>query len=731
MRILPLLLATCALTASAADWPYWRGVNSDGFSPDAGLPSEWSPEGRNLVWKAEFGSRSAPVVFDGRVCMIRLAEPEDPTKWQEQIVCLTSDTGKVVWEHRDNVFQTDIPHHRVGWASPVGDPDTGVLYSHSLSGLVTAFDRDGSILWRRSLDEDVGRFSGFGGRTTFPVLDGDLVIVSFLTAGFGPNFIPRHRYYALDKSTGETVWLSTPGAAPYDTTYTGAVVRVINGERLLIDGNGDGAVHAMRVGTGEKVWSFPISKRGINSSVVVDGDIVFASHSEENVDGSTAMGRLVALDASKVVDGKPTQIWHVEGFTGGYASPVVHDGILYHVDNSANLVAFDVKNGEELWRENLGIAQRASPVVADGKLYVSDVDGQFHIFKLNGRRRPEKTDHDEFKEPDGSATQINGSPAIAGGRIYFPTNSTLYAIGTSAGKSNPATRILSTPEKAPSGAEAAHVQVVPAEFNLYPGGSRKLRARTFDAKGRLIGEASNVEWSVAGIAGSIAADGTLTAEDKNSPQQGMVTAKVGGLEGKAIVAVRIEPPFEYDFSSLEAGSVPGGWTASRGAFQAAELDGEKVYLKSSANQRSWRRTVYIGNPDARGYEIAVDIRGTEKARRMPDAGLVSHRYTVALMGNAQELMIRTWMSEFDRFVKRSRFRWDPDVWYRMKVRVEPTGFNEPTTIKAKVWDRDKPEPAEWTIEATDPIGHDRGSPGIYGYSIADVYYDNLSVTPAE
>ena len=370
MRVIPLLLAICALPAFGADWPYWRGVNSDGFSPDSGLPATWSPDGENLLWKADFGSRSAPVVFDGRVCMIRLAEPDDPTKWQEQIVCLSEETGEVVWEHRDNVFQTDIPHHRVGWASPVGDPETGILYSHSLSGLVTAFKPDGSILWRRSLDEDIGRFSGFGGRTTFPVLDGDLVIVSFLTAGFGPNFIPRHRYYALDKSTGDTVWLSTPGAAPYDTTYTGAVVRVINGERLLIDGNGDGGVHAMRVGTGEKVWSFPISKRGINSSVAVHGNVVFASHSEENVDGSTAMGRLVALDASQVTDGKPKELWKVEGFTGGYATPALADGILYHVDNSANLVAFDVTNGEELWRENLGIEQRATPVVGDSKLYV-------------------------------------------------------------------------------------------------------------------------------------------------------------------------------------------------------------------------------------------------------------------------------------------------------------------------------------------------------------------------
>ena len=184
-----------------------------------------------------------------------------------------------------------------------------------------------------------------------------------------------------------------------------------------------------------------------------------------------------------------------------------------------------------------------------------------------------------------------------------------------------------------------------------------------------------------------------------------------------------------DFSELPEKGVPASWTGSRGAFGGAELDGEKVYLKPSASARSWRRTVFIGHPDDAAYEIEIDIRATEKARRMPDAGLVSHRYTVALMGNAQQLMIRTWMSEFDRFVKEIRFRWDPDIWYRMKVRVEPTSENEPTTIRAKVWPRDEAEPEDWTIEATDAIGHSQGSPGIYGYSSADIYYDNLAVKP--
>ena len=81
-----------------------------------------------------------------------------------------------------------------------------------------------------------------------------------------------HRYFAFDKHTGELVWVSQPGGRPFDTTYSVPVVVVINGQRLLIAGNADGAIYAMKVRTGEKVWGFQLSKRGINSSVVVAGN---------------------------------------------------------------------------------------------------------------------------------------------------------------------------------------------------------------------------------------------------------------------------------------------------------------------------------------------------------------------------------------------------------------------------------------------------------------------------
>ena len=87
--------ATFSLTA---DWPLWRGLNSDGVSQEGGLPSKWSPEGENLLWKQGVGGRSTPIVLDDRVCIITLAEPNDPPKWQERIVCFDVLTGNIKWD---------------------------------------------------------------------------------------------------------------------------------------------------------------------------------------------------------------------------------------------------------------------------------------------------------------------------------------------------------------------------------------------------------------------------------------------------------------------------------------------------------------------------------------------------------------------------------------------------------------------------------------------------------
>ena len=113
--------------------------------------------------------------------------------------------------------------------------------------------------------------------------------------------------------TVDVVWTTTPGGPPKNTTYPVAVVAKINGRRLLIDANADGHVYAMDVRTGEKIWSFRVSQGALNSSVVVDGARVYASHNQENTD-TTVMGRVVCINGTGTGDiTKSHELWRVDG----------------------------------------------------------------------------------------------------------------------------------------------------------------------------------------------------------------------------------------------------------------------------------------------------------------------------------------------------------------------------------------------------------------------------------
>ena len=422
-----LVLIAAPIHAIANDWPTWRGPNQDGTSAETGLISTWSVEGENLLWEAEFIGRSTPIVLNDRVYVIgRVGEG---ITQQERVACFDAKTGELLWNHEFNVFHTTISFNRVGWTSLAGDPETGNIYAHGVQGLFFCFDKDGNILWSRSLTEEYGRISGYGGRVHTPIIAGDLVVVSYLNSGWGDQAMTRHRYFAFDKGTGELIWVSTPGGRPLDTTYSTPVVANINGQQLIIGGNADGSIYAMNQNTGEMVWGFTLSQRGLNTSVIVSGTKIYATHSEENID-TTTMGRVVCIDATGTGDVTKThELWRYDGVNVGYASPTIHAGHLYVLDNSANLYCLDANTGELHWEHSIGKVGKGSPVWADGKLYATEVNGVFAILQPGEDACKSLSVQEISRAGDEHYVEIYGSPAIADGRIYFTTEERLYCVG--------------------------------------------------------------------------------------------------------------------------------------------------------------------------------------------------------------------------------------------------------------------------------------------------------------
>lgn len=126
----------------------------------------------------------------------------------------------------------------------------------------------------------------------------------------------------------------------------------------------------------------------------------------------------------------------------------------------------------------------------------------------------------------------------------------------------------------------------------------------------------------------------------------------------------------------------------------------------------------------KGYTVQADLMGGRRRRWLPDMGLIAHRYLLDLQGAYQRLEVRSWSSDL-RMVQRVPFEWEPDVWYTMKMRVDIDGGR--AIVRGKVWKRTDREPDAWTIEAEDPLPIREGSPGLYGYSPANIYYDNVIV----
>ena len=717
------------ITAAAGwsdDWPEQRGPQRDGISREKGLPEKWSIAGEGLAWKASYGGRSSPVVLGDHLYLLNTYSKDDVV--QERLLCFNADTGRLLWEQRFNIYQSDVPMHRIAWAAPAADPQTGNVYVFGGGGTLLAFSREGKKLWERSINQDFNLFTTHGGRTVSPVIDGDLVIVASPSSSWGTDSARQHRFMAFDKRTGECVWISSPGTRPYDTTYSSPIIATVDGVRMLISGSGDGGLHAMKIGTGEVLWSYIIAKRGINTNpVIINNRYAVLTHSEENLD-STEMGLIAAIDATARGKISNEQVkWSVKGYQAGYSSPLADGDRLYQLDNGANLFAFDALTGRQLWKKNFGSLMKASPAVGDGKMYFGTENGKFYIVRPRGDGADVLSEVELPISTQGLNTERVPEPVFAGaaiarGRVYFVSSDTLYAIGPKQARNVTAAKV----EPLPKGeGEAAWVQVFPTELTLSPGQKVQLHARLFDAKGRFLRE-DKANWSLEGLKGTV--DGGMLSIAGDAPgQAGLIKATVAGVTGTGRARVIPNLPWNETFETYNNEAVPPHWTgAVAGRYQVATLDNQKVLAKLPNETLFKRMRIFLGKQDWSNYTVEADVRAIERRRQMGDVGITAQTYSLVLFGNSQKLELWSWQENTKR-ASNVAFAWKPDTWYHLKLRVQNQADGS-TKIQAKAWKTGEPEPSAWMMEKTDPIPNRQGSPGLFTDAQFGAYFDNLKVT---
>lgn len=764
------LAALLAPTGSAGDWANWRGPNNNRTSSDTGLIEEWNPKGgpgSNVLWQNnDLGGRSTPIVMGGKLYTLVRDQPETELE-AEKVVCVDAATGGLLWEHRFNVYLSDVPDTRVAWSSVVGDPETGRVYAQGVCGYFCCLDgSSGKVIWERSLHEELGLLSTYGGRTNFPLVFEDTVITSAVVIGWGdtPKWDllakPAHRFFGFDKATGELRWLNGTRLIPYDTTYSVPTLTTLGGQQALVFGSGDGAVWAMQPGTGKMLWKCQLSRRGLNVSPAVSPDgQVFTGHSEENLVG-TAMGAFAAIDGTRIGIDEPTdltgkELWKEYQMMVGKSSPLFIDGRVYAVDDRGKLIVLDAKTGDQIARKALGRVMRGSPLYADGKIYAATRGGRCVILK------PTEEGVETLHTTSLRGEQIDASPIVADGRVYLTTSKAIYCLAKEGGTTadGPSASQPPAAEKIED-KRVAQIQLVPWDTLLAPGEKQPYRLRLYNAAGQFLREAKKEEVSF-GVSGpgNITPMGVYQAPKESGHETALALCEYKGM--KAEGRVRIVPPLPWTFDFELDDEVPLTWVGGRVRYVLREDDEKNTYIAKPTElptrpgkpttKLGTRSRMWMGPNTLSNYTIEADIQlqegvggessDTEEdvpegppavatAIKLPTAGLINSRYTFALFGPNQEARLYSWCTHDKRTQAAKPMKLESGVWYRMKLVVVPNAEAGTATVQAKVWQRGEAEPGEWTLSFEDKAPNLQGSPGLFGDAKeAEFYVDNLEVTP--
>ena len=608
--------------AAAGDWPNWRGPHRTGVSDETGLVGRWSRAGENLALEGgPHGARHAD----------RVRRPRLHERPRRRRAHAPRAGGLLRRGHRARscgsaASPSTTPRCRSrAWAGPrwPATPRRAPSSPRTWTASSWPSTATGKTVWEHRLGEEYGRGSGYGGRTLIPLVDEDRVVVGIVGAGWGDIGPPRQRYMAFDKKTGAVRWISTPAQGPFDDANNQAspTVAVIGGRRLVIGGGADGWIYAVEARTGEPVWRYQLSVRGLNSPPAVDGDVVYAAHSEENPDGGP-MGAVVAIDGKGSGDvTKTATLWRAEGLTVGFAAPTVAPGTR-------------VRGRQR--------RQPARPRPEDGPRAVDPQPGDGRPRRAAPRRRQALPDRAERQDPDrgarairrrrrctrstitmpeGRSAEVWGSVAVAYGRIYFTTEEGLYAVGR---KGAPFKATASAPEAAAGSRLRPDARPAQAPRRARRGDRPGPGSRWPSRPGRSTTRAASSQGDR-----ELERRGARRRDLRRRPPRdagaGHDRGQGQGHGGRAVRAPRRRAssarcPGRFDF---EAGAVPRHWIGAGPRFKVTDLGGNKRLHKPPQEAGLQRATVMIGPPSLSGYTVEADLLFTRQGRRAGDLGLIN------------------------------------------------------------------------------------------------------------
>jgi outer membrane protein assembly factor BamB len=412
-------------------WPQWRGPLSTGVSPHAKPPIEWS-ETKNVRWKIELPGEghSTPIVWGDRIFLtaaIPYGEAVPPPAGHRHhehdnletvrphkflILAVNRKDGEILWQRE---VRDGLPHevrHQTGSyaaASPVTDGER--IYAFFGSQGLYCLDFEGNPLW----DIDLGDMETLHahGEGASPALAGDTLIVNWDQEG--DSFV-----VGLDKRTGKENWRAgRPGEV---TSWSTPLVVEHEGQRQVVIA-ATGSIRSYNPETGAVLWWTEGLSTNVVASPVASEGVVIAGSSYE-----IRTMKAIRLDGAKGnLTGTDRIAWTRERDTPYVPSPLLQEGRLYFLRHYQGiLTCVDAASGDTVYGpvRLTGISDAyASPVAADGRIYITSMDGATLVMTAG---------------PDPKTLAVNqlddgfsASPALVDGDLLLRGWKFLYCISAS------------------------------------------------------------------------------------------------------------------------------------------------------------------------------------------------------------------------------------------------------------------------------------------------------------
>lgn len=423
--LLPGLLALFFLAAPASsNWPHWRGPDALGVSAEEDLPRRWDPEAEGS-WKIPLPgmATSTPIVW-GDTVFLTSQVGRAPLQTRDPLNSVEAGDERLVFVvqaiHRQDgreLWRVELPSagehqpvhlkHNLATPSPVTDGERLIVWFGT--GLVLCLDLEGRELWRRDLATDYGPFEILWAHGSSPVLHRSSVILLC-------DHTPAGYLLALDKTTGRTLWRTERGAEKrsYSTPF---VMPHGSGEAVVV--SSDQRIDIYSAENGELLsFAGQPARVPVSSPVWADG-VLYTSRGYRS-------GPYMAL---QLPEGRGPQeaelLWRVATGAPYVSSLLFYRGLIYMATESGVVSAVDPADGTTVWKERLGGNFSASPVGADGNVYLLNEEGE--LFVIAAGRSFQLVEKSELGE------RTLASPAISGGKIFVRSDAHLFALGGTSG----------------------------------------------------------------------------------------------------------------------------------------------------------------------------------------------------------------------------------------------------------------------------------------------------------